>query len=69
MGWVSMFEPERLKTLLKMPDDVKPLAVLCLGYVPKFYDQPMLAREGWQQRLELNDLLFENEWNMPCQTL
>ena len=69
MGWVSMFEPEALKTLLKMPDDAKPLAVLCLGYVPEFYAEPMLAQQGWQQRRVLNDLLFENVWNTPCQNL
>ena len=69
MGWVSMFEPENLKALLKMPDDAKPLAVLCLGYVPEFYIEPMLAQQGWEQRRELNDLLFENVWNTPCQNL
>lgn len=63
MGWVSMFEPESLKALLKMPDDAQPLAVLCLGYVPEFYTEPMLARDGWRQRLDLQELLFENEWN------
>ena len=69
MGWVSMFEPEALKSLLKMPEDSQPLAVLCLGYVPEFYEQPMLAQQGWRQRLALQDLLFENEWNTPCLNL
>ncbi len=66
MGWVSMFEPEALKTLLNMPHDSQPFAVLCLGYVDKFYDKPMLELEQWADRKDLNDLLFENAWNTPC---
>ena len=66
MGWVSMFEPEALKTLLAMPDDSKPLGVLCLGYVETFYDKPMLEQQHWAERQDLNNLLFENSWNTPC---
>ena len=66
LGWVSMFEPEALKTLLKMPKDSQPFAVLCLGHVNKFYDKPMLEQEQWADRKDLKDLLFENVWNTPC---
>lgn len=66
MGWVSMFEPKALKTLLQMPEDSQPLAILCLGHVDEFYDKPMLEQEQWAERKELKDLLFENTWNTPC---
>ena len=66
LGWVSMFEPEALKTLLQMPEDSQPFAVLCLGHVEQFYDKPMLEQECWAARQDLNDLLFENVWNTPC---
>lgn len=66
MGWVSMFAPEALKTLLAMPDDSQPLAILCLGHVEVFYDKPMLEQKHWAERQELNSLLFENSWNTPC---
>jgi 5,6-dimethylbenzimidazole synthase len=66
LGWVSMFEPEPLKALLKMPADSQPFAILCLGHVDKFYDRPMLEQEQWAERKELKDLLFENIWNTPC---
>ena len=66
LGWVSMFEPEALKTLLQMPEDSQPFAVLCLGHVEQFYDKPMLEQEYWAARQDLNDLLFENVWNTPC---
>ncbi|MGZ5051310.1 MAG: 5,6-dimethylbenzimidazole synthase [Methylobacter sp.] len=66
LGWVSMFEPQALKTLLQMPEDSQPFAILCLGHVDKFYDKPMLELEQWADRKELKDLLFENTWNTPC---
>lgn len=66
MGWVSMFAPEALKTVLAMPDDSQPLAILCLGHVEAFYDKPMLEQQHWAERQELNSLLFENSWNTPC---
>ena len=66
MGWVSMFEPEALKTLLNMPEDSQPVAILCLGHVDKFYDKPMLEQEQWADRKDLKNLLFENTWDIPC---
>lgn len=66
MGWVSMFEPIALKTVLNMPDDSQPLAILCLGHVEAFYDKPMLEQQHWAERQDLNSLLFENSWNTPC---
>ncbi|MSP27240.1 MAG: 5,6-dimethylbenzimidazole synthase [Methylococcales bacterium] len=66
MGWVSMFEPTALKTLLAMPEDSQPLAILCLGHVASFYDKPMLEQQHWAERQTLNSLLFENSWNTPC---
>ena len=65
MGWVSMFEPQALKALLNMPEGSQPVAILCLGHVEKFYDKPMLEQEQWAARRDINELLFENTWNMP----
>ena len=42
------------------------IAILCLGHVDKFYDKPMLEQEKWEDRKDLNTLLFENTWNTPC---
>ncbi len=47
MGWVSLFEPEALRELLRMPQGSKPVAVLCLGRVPEFYPRPMLEMTQW----------------------
>lgn len=66
MGWVSMFAPQALKKLLKMPEDSQPVAILCLGHVEKFYDKPMLEQVQWAARKDINDLVYENTWKMPC---
>ncbi|MFA5983977.1 MAG: 5,6-dimethylbenzimidazole synthase [Methylococcaceae bacterium] len=66
LGWVSMFEPEALKTCLNMPADSHPMAIVCLGHVHGFYEKPMLEQEQWAKRQQLSDLLFENSWDTPC---
>lgn len=62
MGWVSLFNPIELATLLKMPSGSKPIAILCLGHVDAFYSSPMLEQENWRQGCDLKDILFENTW-------
>ena len=62
MGWVSIFSPEQLAQLLQMPEGSKPIAVLCLGPVKVFYDQPMLQTEKWARRAALADMVFEDSW-------
>jgi 5,6-dimethylbenzimidazole synthase len=62
MGWVSLFEPEKLAALLKMPPGSRPIAILCLGYVDEFYSQPMLELENWAHAKPLHEFVSENEW-------
>ena len=62
MGWVSLFDPEALRQLLRMPEGARPIAVLCLGYVPEFYRQPMLEEARWAARRELKDLVKIDYW-------
>src|SRR5580693_65480 len=62
MGWVSLFDPEALRLLIQMPGGSRPVAVLCLGYVPAFYRSPMLEEENWAHRLDLNDLVQTDYW-------
>jgi 5,6-dimethylbenzimidazole synthase len=62
MGWVSLFEPADLARLLDMPTGAKPIAILCLGHVDKFYPAPMLELEGWTSRRPLQDFVFNNRW-------
>lgn len=62
MGWVSIFDPLQLAALLHMPEGSQPIAVLCLGPVQAFYDQPMLQAEKWARRAPLAEMVFEDRW-------
>ena len=64
MGWVSIFCPVALAQLLQMPEGSKPIAILCLGPVAAFYDQPMLQAEKWSRRAALSDMVFEDCWGL-----
>ncbi|MCV7435447.1 5,6-dimethylbenzimidazole synthase [Mycolicibacterium bacteremicum] len=62
MGWVSIFEPTKLATLLGMPDEAEPVAILCLGPVPEFPDRPALEIDQWTYGRPLSDFVSENGW-------
>lgn len=62
MGWVSLFNPAELATLLNMPAGAQPIAILCLGHVDEFYAAPMLEQENWGKGCDINDVLYENTW-------
>jgi len=63
MGWVSLFEPRPLATLLAMPADAEPVAILCLGPVPEFPDRPALEIDDWAYRRPLSEFVSENTWD------
>lgn len=67
MGWVSIFCPLQLAQLLQMPEGSKPIAVLCLGPVEAFYDEPMLQTEKWARRAPLVDMVFEDVWGQAAE--
>lgn len=62
LGWVSLFDPIALASLLNMPKDSRPIAILCIGHVEKFYEKPMLVEQNWCQPKEVEQFLFENTW-------
>jgi 5,6-dimethylbenzimidazole synthase len=62
MGWVSLFDPETLRRLIHMPEGSRPVAVLCLGYVPAFYPRPMLEEADWAHRFDLKDMVQTDYW-------
>ena len=68
MGWVSMFGPLQLAKLLQIPDGGLPIAILCLGPVDAFYDQPMLQAEKWASRAALEAMVFDDTWGKPQPT-
>jgi 5,6-dimethylbenzimidazole synthase len=62
LGWVSLFEPAALASLLGMPEGARPVAILCIGQVDAFYPKPMLELEQWAARQPLAAVLAENRW-------
>ncbi len=62
VGWVSILSIEDLKRILSIPNHVNPIAYLCLGYVGEFADKPDLEKAGWLNRLNLNDVIYYENW-------
>lgn len=69
MGWVSIFEPQALAQLLQLPAQAQPVALLCIGPVPAFYEAPMLQQQRWAKRQALSEVLFDEVWGRPSQLL
>jgi len=63
VGWVSIIDEQELRDALDIPEEIIPIAYLCIGYVSHFYKKPELESAGWLPRLELNDLLYFDQWN------
>ncbi len=63
VGWVSLLSIEDLRKILEIPNHVKPIAYLCLGYVNKFEDKPDLERVGWLRRTILSKVIHFEDWN------
>lgn len=67
LGWVSMFEPHALASLLHFPEGALPLGVLCVGPVEEFYSTPMLEAEHWRQGRPLDDMVYTDRWGAVAQ--
>jgi 5,6-dimethylbenzimidazole synthase len=62
VGWVSIFDPAELRALLRIPAHVLLVSYLCLGYVTEFLSRPQLETVGWQSRLPIEELIFDDYW-------
>lgn len=66
VGWVSILEPGLLRSALRIPDQITPVAYLCLGYVNAFSKEPDLERAGWEKRTPLKNVLsldqYDSDW-------
>lgn len=62
VGWVSIFNENALQDALGIPQDIIPIAYLCVGYVSHFKDKPELESAGWLPRLPIQDLLYFDGW-------
>lgn len=62
VGWVSILQNQALRSLLKIPKHVIPVAYLCMGYVSEFLDRPELEKNGWRRREALKNLVYYERW-------
>jgi 5,6-dimethylbenzimidazole synthase len=67
IGWVSILTNEALHKILSIPDHVRPVAYLCLGYASKFEAKPDLENAGWLKRIGLGDVISYEKWGV-CKT-
>lgn len=62
VGWVSIFNDADIRSILKLPDHVVPVAYLCIGHVEELHSAPELEVKGWRKRLDMRSLVFSNAW-------
>lgn len=57
VGWVSILSKPELCSILGLPEELEPVAYLCLGYVSEFTSRPELEIAGWEEREQLQRVL------------
>jgi len=62
LGWVSILDPNRVKSILKAPPEKKLVAYLCLGYVETFLDRPELEANKWQARKPIGHAIHRESY-------
>lgn len=65
VGWVTLFQPDELGSLLGLPDGVATLGWLCLGWPDERPPSPGLERHGWSERLPLDAVVIHERWSEP----
>lgn len=64
VGWVSILDPAATERLLKLPEGVRLVAYLCVGYPVEFRPRPLLEEVGWKSRLPLEEVVFAEQWGV-----
>jgi 5,6-dimethylbenzimidazole synthase len=62
MGWVSILDPHKVKSILNAPEDRELIAYLCLGKVDKFYTQPELETLQWEKRKQAEQVIHPENY-------
>jgi len=67
VGWVSILDKEALQKVLHIPENIVPVAYLCLGSVDHFATEPDLERARWERRIPLDQVLgfeqYDPSWS------
>jgi 5,6-dimethylbenzimidazole synthase len=62
VGWVSFYREEFLRELLGIPEQVRPVAWLCVGPISHLQTVPDLERLHWGARRGLDDATHFDQW-------
>ncbi|PCI31210.1 MAG: 5,6-dimethylbenzimidazole synthase [Flavobacteriaceae bacterium] len=62
VGWVSIINHQTLRNALGIPENITPIAYLCVGYVSEFHEKPELEKAGWLPRLKLEEIVHYDQW-------
>lgn len=63
VGWVSILDHTVLNKILNIPENILPVAYLCIGYVSHFHERPQLEKVGWLPRIPIEELIHYDEWD------
>ncbi len=69
IGWVSIVDNKDVRNILHIPEEIVPVAYLCVGYPEELGDVPLLEKAAWGKRLKLNELVFHDEWSRKGETI
>jgi nicotinate-nucleotide--dimethylbenzimidazole phosphoribosyltransferase len=62
VGWVTLFQPDELASLVGAPAGVETLGWLCIGWPDERPPAPGLERAGWSTRQPLADVVLRERW-------
>ena len=62
VGWVSIFDNATVQEILGIPENIVPVAYLCVGKVKGYHPRPELETAGWRPRLPLDSLVHFDRW-------
>lgn len=62
MGWVSILNPEDVKSILSAPKNNKLVAYLCVGKVDEFLNRPELEQLKWDKAKTLQGVVSYNSF-------
>lgn len=62
IGWVSILDRPAVERILGLPEGVRLVAYLCIGYPLEFRPAPLLEEVGWKGRSDLGGLVYEDAW-------
>ncbi len=62
LGWVSILDYDHVSQILGLPEGVKLIAYLCVGYPLEFTEKPMLETVGWKQREPIENVIYHEKW-------